>query len=202
MATVDMIELEAELRRIDAELRALGVAFAVVGGLAVSVRAEPRLTRDADLAVAVADDAEAEHVVRSLQQRDYSVVAAIEQTATGRLGTVRLGHGSTVGVVVDLLFASCGIEREIVAAAERLEIVPQLVLPIASLGHLVAMKLLARDDRRRPVDADDLRALREVAHEEDWRIAQEAVRLIVDRGFARGRDLPRALKSLRDDGAY
>jgi hypothetical protein len=105
-------------------------------------------------------------------------------------------------VVVDLLFASCGIECEIVAAAETLAIVPDLVLPVASVGHLVAMKLLARDDRRRPLDADDLTALRDVASADDWRVAHQAVELIVERGFARGRDLAAALKSLRVDGAY
>jgi hypothetical protein len=83
-----MIELEAQLRRIDVELRTIGIAFAVVGGLAVSVRAEPRLTRDADLAVAVLDDQQAEELVRLLQQRGYNVVAAVEQAATGRLATV------------------------------------------------------------------------------------------------------------------
>jgi hypothetical protein len=37
-----------------------------VGGLAISVRSDPRLTRDADLAVSVADDQEAEALMRSL----------------------------------------------------------------------------------------------------------------------------------------
>jgi hypothetical protein len=41
---------EAALRRIAADLRELGRRFALVGGLAVSARTEPRLTRDADLA--------------------------------------------------------------------------------------------------------------------------------------------------------
>jgi len=36
------------------DLRELGAEFAIVGGLAVSARAEPRLTRDLDVAVSVA----------------------------------------------------------------------------------------------------------------------------------------------------
>jgi hypothetical protein len=43
-----------------------GVRCALVGGLAVSARTEPRFTRDADLAVAVASDAEAESLIRAL----------------------------------------------------------------------------------------------------------------------------------------
>lgn len=197
-----MNELEVQLRRIDADLRELECSFALVGGLAVSARAEPRLTRDADLAVAVTDDRQAELLVRRLRQRGYAVIAAVEQEATGRLATVRCSRGSPEGVITDLLFASCGIEPEIVIDADRLEVVAGLVLPVASVGHLLAMKLLARDDRNRPLDADDLRALREVASNADWDTASDAVVLIHERGYSRGRDLAESLRILRTDGAY
>jgi hypothetical protein len=90
----------------------LGRHFALVGGFAVSARTEPRLTRDADLAVRVTDDRDAEALVRALQGRGWRVVAAVEQDAAGRLATVRLAvAGEDVhGAVVDLLFASSGIE--------------------------------------------------------------------------------------------
>lgn len=45
------------------DLKELGIPHAVIGGLAVSARVEPRMTRDVDIAVAVADDAGAEEVV-------------------------------------------------------------------------------------------------------------------------------------------
>jgi len=38
--------LETALRQIDTDLTEGGVAFALVGGLAVSVRTEPRFTRE------------------------------------------------------------------------------------------------------------------------------------------------------------
>jgi len=97
-----------------------------VGGLAVSVRTEPRFTRDADIAVLVADDRDAEALVRALQARRWRVVAAIEQEAARRLATVRLAPADegVLGTVVDLLFASSGIEPEIVAAADPIEAVP------------------------------------------------------------------------------
>jgi hypothetical protein len=78
-----------------------------------------------------------------------------------------------------------------------LALVPDLELPMATVGHLIAMKLLARDDRNRPTDADDLKALAGVAVTDDWRDATEAVRLISERGFDRGRDLAQALTELR-----
>lgn len=64
------------------------------------------------------------------------------------------------------------------------------------------MKLLARDDRQRPADADDLRALRLVASVDDWAIAARAVEDIGARGFARSRDLGDRLRALPVDGAY
>lgn len=198
-----MNPLEQSLRRGIDDLSALGREFALVGGLAVSSRAEPRLTRDADLAVAVTDDADAETLIRRLRRDGYEVVAAVEQESIGRLATARLvRRRDEAGVVLDLLFASCGIELEIVSAAEEIAVLPGLVVPVATVGHLMAMKLLARDDRRRPADADDLAALAEIATDDDWDQASEATSLIVERGYHRGRDLVAALSELRRDGAF
>ena len=192
--------VEQQVRQATEDVVSVGARFAVVGGLAVSARAEPRLTRDADLAVAVRNDDEAERIVLAMQARGYSVLAVVEQNATGRLSTVRLGSAGSV--VTDLLFASSGIEPEIVERATDVSVVPGLVLPVASVGDLIAMKLLARDDRHRPADADDLRALRDVATDDDWNVARLAVALIELRGFSRQRDLVDRLDSLIRNGAY
>ena len=127
----------------------------------MSARTEPRLTRDADLVVLVSDDRDAEALVLVLQGRGWLVVTAIEQDAAGRLATVRLAPGAegALGTVVDLLFASSGIEPEIVAAADQIDVVPGLIAPVARLAHLIALKVLARDDRTRPQDRVDLAAL-------------------------------------------
>lgn len=198
-----MSGLERSLIRIVDELRSLSRPFALVGGLAVSIRCEPRFTRDADLAVAVTGDADAERLVHSLCACGYEILASVEQEATGRLATVRLvPAGDRDGLVTDLLFASSGIEPEIAAAADELLALPDFIVPVASVGHLIAMKLLARDDRRRPADADDLRSLAAVAQPGDWLVAEDAVAMIVARGFHRGRDLVGGLAGLRLDDAY
>ncbi|MBI2218063.1 MAG: nucleotidyl transferase AbiEii/AbiGii toxin family protein [Candidatus Rokubacteria bacterium] len=186
-----MSRVEAALRRIGRDLGDLGRWTALVGGLAVSARTEPRFTRDADLAVLVNDDRDAATLVRSLQARSWRVLAAVEQEATARLGAVRLSSDAEVdhGVVVDLLFASSGIEPEIVAAAESVEILPGVVIPVAQLGHLIALKVLARDDRTRPQDVADLVALLATADAEAIALARDALALVVARGFHRRRDL-------------
>jgi predicted nucleotidyltransferase len=188
--------LAAVLRRATADLEATGVAYALVGGLAVSARAEPRLTRDVDFAVATAGDSEAEALVRTLISRRYRLGIVLEQKRTGRIATVRLVAPGR-RVLVDLLFASCGIETEIVAAAELMEILPGLRVPVARTGHLIAMKLLARDDRKRPTDADDIRALVANADAIEKRLVSNAIAAIATRGFARNRDLEAAWRLVR-----
>lgn len=169
--------------------------FALVGGIAVSARVEPRFTRDLDIAVAVADDDGAEAVVREMIARKFRLTTVIEQSATDRLATVRLGAPDETdpGIVVDLLFASSGIEPEIASSADRLEVFAGVVAPVAQSGHLIALKLLARDDLTRPQDAVDLRALIAAASDADLTLAADSVGLIAARGFNRDRDLAAAL---------
>ena len=84
-----MSELESALRRLVGDLIAEKIDFALVGGLAVSVRAEPRLTRDVDVAVSVSDDSAAEEIVRNLAARGYRP-DLVQEHERGRLATVRL----------------------------------------------------------------------------------------------------------------
>jgi hypothetical protein len=190
--------LESVLRAAALDLAALRLRWAVVGGLAVSARTEPRFTRDVDLVIAVSDDHSAEQAVHSLQRRGYHVHALVEQEAAGRLATARLipPGEDEAGVVLDVLFASSGIEPEIADAAEVLEILPGLRVPVASAGHLLALKLLSRDDGTRPQDRIDLGALLRVATPADLDEARHGVALIHARGFQRERDLSGDLEQL------
>lgn len=185
------------LGRALTDLRDLGSEVALVGGLAIAVRVDPRFTRDVDFAVSVEDDTGAEAVVRGLLSRGYGVLAIVEQDATGRLATARLampGQGEH-GVVLDLLFATVGIEREIVAAASQVELLPGLTMPVAQVGHLLAMKLLSRSEDR-PLDQADIDALLGIANEVELSRLGEAVRMITARGCNRSRDLEAALATL------
>ena len=179
--------------QLQADLRAIEAKWALVGGLAVSGRAEPRPTRDIDVVVAVANDKAAETVSRGLLSRGYQLDSQLEQTATSRLSTVRfLMPDSQLPILADLLFGSSGIEPEIVASADMLEIFLQIFAPVAKTGHLLAMKVLAlRPDRpqERPQDLADIRELLRVADDEELRRARHALDLISRRGFDRGKDL-------------
>lgn len=192
-----MTALETALRQICADLAEARSAFALVGGLAVSARTEPRFTRDADIAVAVDSDAEAEVLIHSLRAAGYEIDAIVEQQAVSRLATARLARSrQPAHPVIDLLFASSGIEAEIVAEADEIELLPRLPVRVATTGYLIALKILARDDATRPQDISDLRALIRVASAGDVTQARAALTLIATRGYHRGRELEGELESL------
>ncbi len=166
----------------------------LVGGLAVSVRCDPRFTRDVDLAVAVSGDSDAEELARELRDEGFSTASVVEQEAVGRLAMVRLVDSE--GVSVDLLVASSGIEPEIVADAEVLEVAQGVKIPVARVGHLIVMKLLSVREGRE-TDAADLRSLAAIADGDEWLRAERAVQLVSSRGFSRERDLAADLANLR-----
>jgi predicted nucleotidyltransferase len=176
-------------------LTALDRSWALIGGLAVSCHADPRFTRDIDIAIAVADDGDAEALVHAFVQAGSIVASALEQDAVHRLATVRLVPQPDEGdaVPLDLMFASTGIEPEICDQATVMEALPDLAVPVASRAHLIAMKVLSVDDTRMQ-DAIDLRALLGGATPADLDTARSALELITARGFHRGRDLMAILR--------
>ncbi len=80
--------------------------------------------------MAVRDDADAEAFVAELIRGGYVIQAAVEQIETGRLATMRLlpPGAMRAASIVDLLFASAGLEPEFVARAGSLEILPGLIV--------------------------------------------------------------------------
>jgi hypothetical protein len=147
--------------------------------------------------VSVPGDGAAEALLQALVKASYVVVSTVEHDATRRLATARLlppGEPQQ-GVVVDLLFASSGIEAEVAAAADLLEVLPGLTVPVAKLGHLIALKVLS-DAPERPQDAADLRALAEDAQAADLDLAKQALALVAARGYGRGKNLLAELERL------
>jgi len=177
--------LQKALIRLDADLRAVGARWALVGGFAVILRAESRSTRDLDVVLAVSGEREAENIVRSLRLRGYRdhPKGGMIEGKDGRLATVRLVSPSLeedgTGSEVDLLIACTGVEAEVVAAATPIELLPGVVIPVARAGHLVALKVLAG----RLKDVEHLQVLIRGMGTDDLRIARETVDLIERRGF-------------------
>jgi hypothetical protein len=171
--------------------RELELEVALIGGLAVSLRVEPRFTRDIDIAVAVPGDEQAEAIIRGFRAAGYSLRNSYENETTDRLAAVRLvpPRGEEAGIV-DFFFSYTGIEDVVVAAAEPLEVSGGYRFPIATLGHLLALKVLGG----RPTDLQDARGIIGVASPEDLDAAREAVELIaLRRAYPRRGPAPRNL---------
>jgi hypothetical protein len=167
----------------------LGVKYAVVGGIAVSFRSVVRTTNDLDLAVVVDDDAEAESIVRTLIGLGYRAERLLESDVSGRLATVRMISTGEREVFVDLLFASSGIEREVVESSSTIEIFPGLASQVASRSALIALKVLSANPQTRVKDIIDLQNLLVNAVPNEVAIARQLLDLITDRGFHRKKDL-------------
>lgn len=193
-----MAEIAETLRRAVGDLDAMRVDYALVGGIAVSLRTRPRFTRDVDLSLAVRSDRQAERVIRELIARGYRPVAILEHERTGRLVTARflIPESDAIDPDLDLIFASSGIEQEIVADATWLAIPNVGKVRVARVGHLIAMKVLSATTDR-PNDAADLQALFAAATPVEWRRASASLALITKRRCHRRRNLSALLEEWR-----
>lgn len=185
-----MIDIPTWCRRITQDLAEADAKFAVVGGLAIAIRAEPRFTRDIDLALAVADDPQAERILRTLILKGYRPLAEMDRNDRPRLATMRMippGHtldeiDRGEATIIDLLFACCGIEEEVVATAEPLVVVADVIAPVAQIPHLLAMKCLSHG-KHRPLDLVDIQSLILRATIVELSEARRLVKLIESRRF-------------------
>lgn len=176
--------LQRLLEKTVATLRAAKIPFAVVGGTAVGVRAQPRVTRDLDIAVEAASDAEAERVIHALQAAGYRVESLFENDA-GRISTVRTMRSNIPGIFVDFLIHNSRIEAEIIRDATPIALPGIGEVPVVSLDHLLAMKVLAA----RSKDLADIEHLLLRATPDQLEKTRSALAIISARGAARARDL-------------
>jgi NAD(P)-dependent dehydrogenase (short-subunit alcohol dehydrogenase family) len=183
------------LNRARADLDRAGVDYALIGGLAIGARTVLRFTQDADLTIAIDNDAQAERLARDLLGRGYQLAAEIDHTPTGRMAILRLispaapaGRDPADTPLLDLLIHSIGIEQEVVAQAQPVEVLTGVILPTARVPHLIAMKVLAESDQRLQ-DRIDLQQLILVATEADLDEVPLLLDKITQRGFAYDKDL-------------
>jgi hypothetical protein len=181
------------LKTICLQLEAAGRRFALVGGLAVSVRAEVRFTRDVDLAVIVTDDRDAEGLVYALRAEGYTPVASVEHETRRPLATVRLL--APEGIKVDLLFFSSGIEDEVVARSTLVDMGGAGRIPVAAPEELLALKISSMTALRLQDQIDAQRIL-EFVPEIDLARVRGHLDRITRRGFDRAQDLVAKLDTL------
>jgi hypothetical protein len=184
-----MKELSTHIKLFVDWLESRSIGYAIVGGIAVSFRAIERTTKDVDIAISVKDDKEAENIILSLTSLGYRVDTLLEQKISNRLATVRLLNGFEDSIYIDLLFASSGIENEIIQDADVIEILPNVKAKVASLSSLIAMKVLSADSDDRLQDILDIKSLIKNASQIDLDSAKNLMKLITERNYNRNKDL-------------
>ena len=182
-----------ELKKITKDLNSLDIDWALVGAIACSAHTEPRTTSDIDIIITLKEDSKAQQLalIEMFLKRGYTDKEVLMHgNPTYRMG-YRLHLPNTIGykVPVDFLFNTCGIETEIIKSSKELELIPGLSLRIASLGHILAMKILSQNKTDRVRDRTDIYNLLKSGTAEDIALSRVALSLITKKGLNRGKDL-------------
>jgi predicted nucleotidyltransferase len=159
------------LRQVDAFLKALGIPYIIIGGIANAVRGEPRTTHDADLKV----------LVKGMTIAQFRALAEVQFKPYRRpwLGQAESALVISVEVapdmIVDLLAAVLPYEEQAIQRAELIYF-EDLLLPVCTAEDLIIHKAIAN----RTKDWQDIdgillrqRGKLDVAYVRDW-VAQFA----------------------------
>lgn len=170
-------------------LRKESLPCALIGGLAVSLRGQTRVTADVDFVVA----ASIERMLRLVDELDATqfvpLFAGVREVVEQSF-ILPLRHRTT-GVKVDLTVGMSGFEQQAVRRAENLRIARK-VIPVATAEDLILMKLLAD----RPQDQLDVKILVATLHAQlDWAYCQTTAEALSE---AIGIDLKTRIAALHD----
>lgn len=187
MMSVDA--LNETLHDVAEFLNAQGVAFALIGGIAVAVRGEPRSTLDVDIIIDC-DIERALQLVTQLNDSSFSpLFKGVEQVVkTGLL--LPLVHRQ-FGIKVDIAIGMSEFEQDAIRQATMIAI-GGINIPVVRSEYLVVMKQLAA----RPRDIDDIaKIFVRQGQNLDWNLTK---RLASQLGEAVSDDLLGPLTELRN----
>jgi hypothetical protein len=129
--------------------------------------------------------------------RGCGIHANSEQKTAKNLATCRLiERANPDGSIVDLFFASFGIEDEVLLSVSEEEIAEGILRPIVQAEDLIAIKLLAISNRNRPRDSEDILNLLEHAPAARLERIRELLRLMAERRPATATGLEQRLDEL------
>lgn len=180
------------LARVARTLKEHEIPFMLIGGQAVLIHGEPRLTLDIDITLGVGPDGLSRVLVAVEAMGGRPLPEAVEDFV-GDTFVLPVADTET-GVRIDLIFSTTPFEAQAIERAIRVEVSGETV-PFATAEDLILHKLFAG----RPRDTEDAESIvRRKGAELDWdylaRWGEEFARIP-------GReDLPARLRELRDAG--
>jgi predicted nucleotidyltransferase len=155
------------IARIAASLKVRKIPYMIIGGQAVLLYGEPRLTRDIDVTIG-ADVSWLPDLLRSVDDIGLSPLPEDVNSFVSRTMVLPAQHEET-GIRVDFIFAFTPYEIEAIARAHRVTISGQEVA-FASVEDLIIHKIFAG----RPRDLEDVRSVLlrnpdvEIGHIRKW----------------------------------
>ena len=165
-----------------------GLPYALIGGLAASLRGQPRVTADVDMVI-IADVERALQLATSLEGTDFKPLFDGVEEVVQRAFILPLRHRTT-NVKLDLALGMSGFEHQAVARAEPIAVGGSSV-SVALAEDLLIMKILAG----RPQDEQDVRGLLIAQGDKlDW---DYCLKVAADLGNALGVDLAGRIAALR-----
>ncbi len=181
--------LQTTLRDLADWLRSESIPFAVIGGIAVSVRGEPRFTADVELVIGI-DVNQALQLVERLPNSPFRPlfdgINEVIQTAF----LMPLVHAVT-GIRADVAIGLSGFELQAISRVTPAEM-GDFNVPVVTSEDLILMKLLASRSR----DLEDVERI-VIRHRRslDWNYLIETGQQLQE---AVAQDLVPSLEALRD----
>ncbi|MGB6041767.1 MAG: DUF6036 family nucleotidyltransferase, partial [Pirellulales bacterium] len=129
-----------------------GLAYALIGGFASSLRGQPRVTADVDMVIA-ADVDGALQLLGTLDDTPFEPLFEDTEDVVRRAFILPLRHRAT-GVKLDLAVGLSGFERQTMDRANVIDVAGRSV-SVATAEDLIVMKALAG----RPHDDQDIRGM-------------------------------------------
>ena len=134
--------------RVQGVLKAAGVESIAIGGLAVAIWGEPRLTRDVDLKVLLKRE-QADRLLTSLPP-EYRRLSPEPEDTLRRLGFLFVADAT--GIRVDLLLAETGFDVEAIARGRQVEATAGETVAVCTPEDLIIYKIISTRSR----DHDDV----------------------------------------------
>jgi hypothetical protein len=135
-------------KRMQQRLADASIDSAIIGGIAVSVWGEPRLTQDTDIRVALGRD-DADQLLRLLGS-DYVALAADPARTLRKMGFLFLKDADDCRI--DILLADTPYDALVIGRAKDVEVQPGLRLSICTAEDLIIYKMISTRGR----DRDDV----------------------------------------------
>lgn len=124
-----------------------GIDSIVIGGLAVAIWGEPRLTRDVDLKVLLRRD-QAEQLVNAVP-KGFRCLADYPEETLRRVGFLFVQD--EVGIRIDFLLAETSFDAEAIARKRQIEITAETIA-VCTAEDLIVYKMIST----RPRDHEDV----------------------------------------------